>query len=30
MKLRHPALYEELKNYFKVDPVSWGHPQMIE
>ena len=24
MKKKHPELYEELKNYYKVDPVTWG------
>jgi MtfA peptidase len=23
MKLKHPALYDELKNYYKVDPITW-------
>jgi MtfA peptidase len=23
MRLKHPALYDELKSYYKVDPVSW-------
>ncbi len=24
MKKAHPELYEELRNYYKVDPVAWG------
>jgi MtfA peptidase len=24
MKRRHPELYEELKSYFKFDPIEWG------
>jgi Mlc titration factor MtfA (ptsG expression regulator) len=24
MKLAHPELYDELKSYYKVDPLSWG------
>jgi Mlc titration factor MtfA (ptsG expression regulator) len=26
MKKKHPELYEELKNYYKIDPVTWGVP----
>ena len=24
MKKKHPELYEELKNYYKLDPGEWG------
>ncbi len=23
MKLKHPELYDELKGYYKVDPLAW-------
>jgi Mlc titration factor MtfA (ptsG expression regulator) len=26
LKLKHPALYEELEEYYRVDPVSWKKP----
>ena len=26
LKLKHPALYEELEEYYQVDPLSWKKP----
>jgi len=27
LKKKHPELYEEVKRFYKVDPLEWGEPE---